>query len=160
MPLSCQFRATPRPSRLGTTWPGRKNGADLECNNSLYGISDYDERRNSMAHLVKLDDELLKGGVAFSEWCTFVVKDADIAFANGVYLSAIVMGLSAMETYLRSEANAGKSSVYELVETSDLRSGLKDRLRELRKIETSGFMSMIQIMTKCCSKSPKFMKIS
>ena len=86
------------------------------------------------AHLVKLDDELLKGGVAFSEWCTFVVKDADIAFANGVYLSAIVMGLSAMETYLRSEANAGKSSVYELVETSDLRSGLKDRLRESRKI--------------------------
>ena len=85
------------------------------------------------AHLVKLDDELLKGGVAFSEWCTFVVKDADIAFANGAYLSAIVMGLSAMETYLRSEANAGRSSLYELIETSDLRSGLKDRLHELRK---------------------------
>jgi len=34
---------------------------------------------------------------------------------------------------LGNQAFAGKSSVYELIETSDLRSGLKDRLHESRK---------------------------
>lgn len=34
-------------------------------------------------YINKLDEELLKGGVALSEWSVFLVQDTDIAFASG-----------------------------------------------------------------------------
>jgi len=43
-------------------------------------------------HLIALDDELLKGGVILSEWCSFIVREADTAFASGAYLASIKRG--------------------------------------------------------------------
>jgi hypothetical protein len=37
------------------------------------------------SYLVALDEdeELLKGSVILSEWCSFIVREADTAFVNG-----------------------------------------------------------------------------
>jgi len=50
---------------------------------------------------MSLDEELLRGGAAFSEWFTFIANDADIAFVHGAHLAAIFT--AAAETYLRAE---------------------------------------------------------
>jgi len=52
---------------------------------------------------ISLEDELLLGGAAFSEWCTFIIKDVYTAFINGADLSTVVMSLACVETYLKTE---------------------------------------------------------
>jgi len=42
-------------------------------------------------HLVALDEELLKGGVILSEWCSFIVREADSAFVHGAHLASILI---------------------------------------------------------------------
>jgi hypothetical protein len=32
--------------------------------------------------ILALDDELLKGGVILPEWCSVIVREADVAFVN------------------------------------------------------------------------------
>ena len=51
--------------------------------------------------LVQLDEELLKGGVILSEWCSFIVREADTAFAKRAHLASILVAVSGIETYLR-----------------------------------------------------------
>jgi hypothetical protein len=58
-----------------------------------------DESGRSEA-LLALDDEFLKGGVMLSEWCSFIVREADIAFVKGVHLACIVISVAAIEIYL------------------------------------------------------------
>jgi len=55
------------------------------------------------SHLTTLDDQYLKGGVILSEWCSFIIRDADVAFVNGAHLVPILTSVSGIETYLRSE---------------------------------------------------------
>ena len=84
--------------------------------------------------LVQLDEELLKGGVILSEWCGFIVREADTAFAKGAHLASILMAVSGIETYLRSEySQECKQKLYELIEQSPIDSELKDDLHKLRK---------------------------
>ena len=86
------------------------------------------------AHLVALDDELLKGGVILSEWCALIVRDADTAFASGAYLAAILAAVSGIETYLRSEHSTAKSErLVELISHAEIDAGLKADLHALRK---------------------------
>ena len=86
------------------------------------------------ALLVALDDELLGGGVILSEWCAFIVREADTAFANGAHLASILTAVSAIETYLRSEhAATGKERLVELIDRSSIDTGLKGDLHALRK---------------------------
>lgn len=86
------------------------------------------------AHLVALDDELLKGGVVLSEWCAFIVRDADIAFANGAHLAAILTAVSGIETYLRSEhSKTGRERLVELINSAGIDASLKADLHALRK---------------------------
>ncbi|QNH05157.1 hypothetical protein HNQ27_21185 [Pseudomonas sp. B11D7D] len=86
------------------------------------------------AHLVALDDELLKGGVILSEWCTFIVRDADTAFANGAHLAAILTAVSGIETYLRSEySKTGRERLVELINIAEIDASLKTDLHTLRK---------------------------
>jgi hypothetical protein len=59
-------------------------------------------------YLVELDETLLQGGVILSEWATFLIKDADIAFVNGAHLAGIITGLAGIETHLRGEAGSRK----------------------------------------------------
>lgn len=84
--------------------------------------------------LLALDDELLKGGVILSEWCTFIVKDADTAFVAGAFLASILTSMSAIETYLRAEnPELGKSRIVDLIDESDLPNDLKNDLHCLRR---------------------------
>jgi hypothetical protein len=84
--------------------------------------------------LVTLDEELLKGGVILSEWCSFIVRDADIAFANGAYLASILTAVSGIETYLRSEySQKGKERLFDLIHQASINDSLKNDLHLLRK---------------------------
>lgn len=85
-------------------------------------------------YIVSLDDELLKSGVLLSEWCSFIVREADISFIHGAFLSSILISVAAIETYLRSEySNGKKESFCELINQSSLEETLKEKLHELRR---------------------------
>lgn len=84
--------------------------------------------------LCKLDEELLIGGVILSEWCSFIVRDHDTAFAGGAYLSSILTAVSGVETYLRSEyGGERRASLHDLINLSPIKQELKDDLHRLRK---------------------------
>lgn len=81
-----------------------------------------------------LDEELLKGGVMLSEWCGFIIREADTAFVSGAHLASILTAVSGIETYLRSEhSGTGKERLVELISRASIDSGLKDDLQKLRK---------------------------
>jgi hypothetical protein len=85
-------------------------------------------------HLVALDEELLKGGVILSEWCSFIVREADTAFVGNAHLASILTAVSGIETYLRSEySKTGKERLVELINQSPIPGKLKDNLYTLRK---------------------------
>jgi hypothetical protein len=99
--------------------------------NSTSTLMSSDDRWN---HLVELDEELLKGGVILSEWCSFIVREADTAFAGGAYLASILVAVSGIETYLRSEYSTGKRErLVTLIDSSPIESMLKEDLHALRK---------------------------
>lgn len=84
--------------------------------------------------LVALDEELLRGGVILSEWCAFIVREADTAYACGAHLAAMLTAVSAIETYLRTEYSAtGKERLVELIDSSAIAPDLKNDLHVLRK---------------------------
>jgi hypothetical protein len=92
------------------------------------------DREQRWAHLVALDDELLKGGVILSEWCSFIVREADVAFAEGANLASILTAVSGIETYLRSEhAQTGKERLVDLINGASIDNSLKQDLHALRK---------------------------
>ena len=84
-------------------------------------------------YLVDLDERLLQGGVILSEWATFLIKDADMAFVGGAHLASIITGLAGVETHLRGEGGSRKQRLVELVNESDLEEDLKQELQILRK---------------------------
>lgn len=85
-------------------------------------------------HLISLDEELLKGGVILSEWCSFIVSEADMAFVSGAHLASILTAVSGIETYLRSEyASSDKERLFKLIDESPIDSELKKDLHILRK---------------------------
>ena len=91
-------------------------------------------REERWAQIVGLDEELLKGGVILSEWCSFIVRQADVAFANGAHLASILTAVSGIETYLRSEySDTAKERLGVLINRATLDAGLKGDLQELRK---------------------------
>jgi hypothetical protein len=84
--------------------------------------------------LIALDDELLKGGVILSEWCSFIVREADTAFAKGAHLPSILTAVSGIETYLRSEYSVtGKERLIDLINHASINAELKADLHSLRK---------------------------
>jgi hypothetical protein len=86
------------------------------------------------AQIVALDDELLKAVAILSEWCSFIVREADMAFAAGADLASILTAVSGIETYLRSEhSETGKERLVELINRASIDAGLKDDLHVLRK---------------------------
>jgi hypothetical protein len=86
------------------------------------------------SHLATLDDQFLKGGVILSEWCSFIVREADVAFVNGAHLASILTAVSGIETYLRSEYSVtGKEQLVELIDQASIHCDLKSDLHTLRK---------------------------
>lgn len=84
-------------------------------------------------YLIDLDERFLQGGVIVSEWATFLIRDADVAFVSGAYLASIITGLAGVETYLRSEGGSRKQRFVELIDDSGLEENLKQELQTLRK---------------------------
>lgn len=85
-------------------------------------------------HIVSLDEELLKGGVILSEWCSFIVRESDLAFAHGANLASILTAVSGIETYLRSEySEKERSSLFELIDGAPIADDLRADLHKLRK---------------------------
>lgn len=86
------------------------------------------------AMLVALDEDLLKGGIILSEWCTYIIQQADIAFINGANLASILTAVAGIETYLRSENNALREArLVTLINQSGLEEDLKQDLQTLRR---------------------------
>lgn len=85
------------------------------------------------AYLVELDDALLQGGAILSEWATFLIKDADLAFVGGAHLASIITGLAGVETHLRAEGGSRKQRLVDLITEADLEEDLKQELQILRK---------------------------
>lgn len=84
--------------------------------------------------LVSLDEELLNGGVILSEWCSFIVREADMAFAAGANLASILTAVSGIETYLRSEHSmTGRERLVDLIDRASIDAGLKTDLHLLRR---------------------------
>jgi len=91
-------------------------------------------REERWSHLVALDEELLKGGVILSEWCSFIVRETDTAFVNGAHLASTLTAVSGIETYLRSEyAQTTKNRLFKLIDESPIDDSLKSGLHKLRK---------------------------
>jgi len=85
-------------------------------------------------YLIKLDEELLVGGVILSEWCSFIVCEADTAFAKGANLAAILTAVSGIETYLRFEYGQGsREHLANLIDKASIERELQDDLHKLRK---------------------------
>ncbi len=84
------------------------------------------------AYLIELDETLLQGGVILSEWATFLVKDADLAFVGGAHLASIITSLAGVETHLRGEGGTRKQRLMDLITESDLKKDLKQELQILR----------------------------
>jgi len=94
-------------------------------------VMNGDER---WAALTALDEELLKGGVILSEWCCFIVREADIAYVGGAHLASILTAVSGIETYLRSACSEpGRARLIDLIDRASLDNGLKEDLHRLRK---------------------------
>jgi hypothetical protein len=88
-------------------------------------------------YINNLDEELLFGGVIISEWSTFIMRDADIAFCSGANLGAILASQAAIESHLRFEyfdsIETRNVSFFELIERARVPSDLKINLHRLRK---------------------------
>lgn len=82
----------------------------------------------------KLDEELLKGGIMLSEWSTFLISDADVAFTSGAHLSAILTSLAAVESHLRYEYDNNKNRrLVDLIDEASIEGDLHEDLHLLRK---------------------------
>lgn len=64
-----------------------------------------------------LDEEYIKGGLILSEWCVFIVRSADEAFAAGAFLASILTAVAGIETHLRSDG--GQNSRQTLAQMID-----------------------------------------
>ena len=84
-------------------------------------------------YLCALDETLLQGGVILSEWATYLVKSADLAFVGGAHLASIITSLAGVETHLRGEGGSSKERLVDLIKQSDLEEDLKQELQNLRK---------------------------
>lgn len=91
-------------------------------------------KKDRWTYLTDLDEELLKGGVVLSEWCCFIVREADNAFAEGANLASILTAVSGIETYLRAEYPSSKgNTLFTLIKESPLDENLKKNINQLRK---------------------------
>ncbi len=94
------------------------------------GVMDERERL-----LLAWDDELLLGGVVLSEWSSFLIQDADVAYCAGADLAALLAAQAAMESHLMYEyGDRGSTRGFaDLIERSPLARELKDRLHDIRR---------------------------
>lgn len=74
------------------------------------------------------EEKLLRGGAAFSEWCTFILQSVYEAFVNGADLATVITAVVCIETYFKTEVP--EDSNKSLAELIDEASGLSDEEKE------------------------------
>lgn len=74
------------------------------------------------------EDELLRGGAAYSEWCTFISKSVYQAFVNGADLATVLTAVTCIETFFKTESP--EDSNKNLAELIDVAFGLSDEEKE------------------------------
>ena len=86
------------------------------------------------AYLESLDQELLLTCVVLSEWCSFIFRESDIAYAHSANLAAILTAVSGAETFLRSKfADSKRERLTELIDKALIRRDIKADLHTLRR---------------------------
>jgi len=70
-----------------------------------------------------------------SEWCTFLIRNADIAYVHEAYIASILTSASGIETHLRYEFSyqGEQLTFYKLIELSPIPKSLKTDLHKLRR---------------------------
>lgn len=86
---------------------------------------------------MKLEEELLKGGIIASERASVLIRHADLAFVHEAHLAAILTAVAAIETHLRAEYANGRTRLVDLIDSSDLEPELKVELHHIRKFRNS-----------------------
>ncbi len=84
--------------------------------------------------ILQLDEELLVGGAILSEWSTFLIRDADTAFAAGAHLGAILSALASIESHLKYEyGSEQRDRLVQLIEAASITEELRVELHALRR---------------------------
>jgi len=82
----------------------------------------------------QLDEDLLKGGVMLSEWSTFLIRDADVAFTSGANLAALLTALAGIESHLKYEYGEKKREcLVDLIDKAPIDEDLRRDLHRLRR---------------------------
>lgn len=86
-------------------------------------------------YLFGLDEDLLKGSVMPSAWCTQLVLEADTAFINGAHLAAVITAMSGIEAQLRFDHSgpAGNLRLAQLIDKAGLPPDLTREIHDLRR---------------------------
>ncbi len=87
-------------------------------------------------YLFNLDEELLKGSVMPSPWCSLLILESDTAFIGGAHLAAIITAMAGIEAQLRFDHSETEEPVHRLahlIDSSDLSAELKQEIHELRR---------------------------
>lgn len=85
-------------------------------------------------YILGLDNELLGGCTVLPEWCSFIIRDADIAYIGGANLAAILTSVAGIEAFLRAESDGThKERLVTLIDECGFSYSLKIDLHKLRK---------------------------
>ncbi len=88
-------------------------------------------------YILKLDEELLKGGIILSEWTSALIRDSDKAFCADANIATIVLVQAGLESYLKAEFfsddSTAKLSFFEMINDSSMDKNLKCKMHDLRK---------------------------
>ena len=90
-------------------------------------------------YFLEQEDKLLKGGAAYSEWCTLITKSVYDSFVNGADLATIITSMVCIETYFKTESPHDKNKkLAQLIdEEVFLTEEEKRQLHKLRKYRNS-----------------------
>jgi hypothetical protein len=85
------------------------------------------------------EEEALRGGASFSEWCTFISRSVYDAFVNGADLATIITAVTCIETCFITESPECKNrSLAQLIDAETfLSEEEKTQLHILRKYRNS-----------------------
>lgn len=102
---------------------------------------------NDWDYLIKLDEELLKGGIIINESIAELIRNVDICYVNEAYFSVIITAVAIIECLLKIDIKESSNFNY-IIAKSDFDSGTKKDIHELRKVRNIIMHNVIQINEK------------
>lgn len=93
-------------------------------------MSDEEEKWD---YIIRLDEELLQGGVILNEYVSELIRNADISFVYGAYWASIITSVAAIEAYFKSETECNDKKLFKLINESGLDNKDIELLHNLRR---------------------------